>query len=375
MRVLYVIPTMGFGGAEALLASQLPFFVSEGVEPIIVTFSSKRTLLDARSVEAKHISLGLSSAAGPIGGFLLTLETARRLRRVIREQRPDIVHLNLYRGNWFGLLASRGLAPTFVTLHNVDEWLASPNLNNKFRRWLERLAVRRRDTRFVAVSESVKRWHCRYLPLAEERVEVIYNGVDLTKFVKEKPTRNNTPLRIAMVGRFFPQKAHDVAVAALGILATSGAEYIADFFGDGPLLESTERLIAQKNLQARIRCRGICKTIAQTLPEYDLFLMPSRFEGLPIAAMEAMASFVPMVATRVSGLSEVVDHEHTGLLVPPDDADALAAAILRVLEDPALREKFASAARHKVEQDFNLGPQVGKLVDRYRGLCGEARRV
>lgn len=372
MRVLYVIPTMGFGGAEALLASQIPFLVSEGVEPIIVTITSNKALLEARGVHAKHISLGLSSAAGPIGGFFLTLKIARRLRRVIKNQRPDIVHLNLYRGNWFGLLASRGLAPVVMTLHSVSEWVASSTLNDRIRRWLERRAIRRPDTRFVAVSESVKRWYCRYLPLAEDRVEVIYNGVDLTKFVKDTPSRDSVPLRIAMVGRFKHAKAHDVAVAALGTLASRGTEYVADFFGDGPLLERIQRLIAQKNLGTRIRCRGICKTISQSLPEYDLFMMPSRFEGLGIAAIEAMASFVPVVATRVAGLSEVVEHERTGLLVPADDADALAAAILRVLQDPALRERFALAGRDKVEQEFNLRLQVGKLVDCYRSLCGEA---
>lgn len=366
MRVLYVIPSMGFGGAEALLASQIPFLVSEGVEPIIVTVTSERSLLDAHGVEVKHISLGLSSAAGPVSGFVSALRIAKRLRRVIRDQRPDIVHLNLYRGNWFGLLASRGLGPVFVTLHNVDGWMASPSLANTIRRWLQRLVTHRQTTHFIAVSESVKSWHCKFLPLAEDRVEVIYNGVDLSTFVKETPSRDSAPPRIVMVGRFYHQKAHDVAVAALGTLASQGTDFVADFFGKGPLLESTRQLIVENNLGACIRCRGICTTIAQTLPDYDLFMMPSRFEGLGIAAIEAMASFVPVVATRVSGLSEVVDHERTGLLVPPDDPGALAEAIHRVLQDPALRERLALAGRRKVEQQFDLRLQVGKLADLYR---------
>ena len=370
MRVLYVIPSMRRGGAETLLAAQVPHFIAQGVKPIIVTISDQDALIRETQLPVRHVSLGLTSATSTIGGFWLSIAIARRLRRVIREFRPDLVHLNLYKSDAWGRLAARGLCNTVTTWHSTDRWMNERSINNVFRRWLERHTLMQNSAHVIAVSEAVRVWSCQHLGVPPDRTRTIYNGVDLSRFIGAMPSRHNCPLRIAMVGRFYREKGQDVALEALRLVRDAGVPFAADLLGEGPLLKDMKDLAKQLDLGDSVRFCGVCRDVPAALPNYDIFLMPSRLEGLPIAALEAMASYVPAVATRVSGLAEVFDHEENGLLVPREDPQTLAEAIIRMLRDEPLRGRLALAARQKVERCFDLKRQVHKIVDYYHQICG-----
>jgi glycosyltransferase involved in cell wall biosynthesis len=371
MRVLYVIPSMGFGGAEVLLATQIPYLIEGGVQPIIVTAASDAPVLEAAKLPIKHISLGLRQASGRASALAWCIRLASRLRAVVRDVQPDLVHLNLYASDAWGRLASRGLARTVTTWHRTDLWMASKSLNDAARKQLERWTAGRADASIVAVSNEVKEWGCGHLGIPGAKVTVLYNGIDLARFPGVFPRRDNTVPRLVMVGRFWEQKGHDIALRALRIVANAGVKLEADFLGDGPLWKEMEALAQTLELGKTVNFLGARDDVPEILPRYDLFIMPSRYEGLPIAALEAMAAFVPMVATRVAGLSEVVEHERTGLLVPPEDPQALAEAIIRVLKDESMRREFAMAGRRRVETHFNLAVQVPRMVEYYRHICGE----
>ncbi|HUW85214.1 MAG TPA: glycosyltransferase [Phycisphaerae bacterium] len=371
MRVLYVIPSMRRGGAETLLAAQVPHFIAQGVEPIIVTISDQDALIRETQLPVRHVSLGLTSATSTIGGFWLSIAIARRLRRVIREFRPDLVHLNLYKSDAWGRLAARGLSDTVTTWHSTDRWMSQRSISNVFRRWLERRTLKRSSAHVIAVSEAVRTWSCQHLRVPSDRARTIYNGVDLSRFIDAIPSRHNRPLRIVMVGRFYREKGQDIALEALRLVRDAVVPFTADLLGEGPLLEDMKRLAKQLDLGDSVRFCGVCRDVPAALPSYDLFLMPSRFEGLGMAALEAMASYVPAVASRVSGLQEVFDHEENGLLVPPEDPQALAEAIIRMLQDEPLRRRLALAARRKVERCFDLKRQVQKIMAYYRQICGK----
>lgn len=367
-KVMYVIPSMRRGGAEVLLANQIPLLMQEGVEPVIVTTGTKDDLIQDQRLSVKHISLGLIGARNTMGALRSLCQLRARLRRVIRQERPDLVHLNLYSFDAWGRLAAHELCPTITTWHSTDPRLSSRVFRRRVIQCFERWTCRWPDSHLLAVSNNVKEYCCHNLKIPESRVTMIHNGIDLDRYVSAMPARNNHPPRLVMVGRFYEVKGHDVALQAMHIAREEGLDFQLEFLGDGELRPDMESVAHELGLAGKVYFKGICRDIPGALPAYDIFIMPSRREGLPMAALEAMASYVPVVATRVSGLEEVVEHEVTGLLVPPENPEALARAIIRLLGDESLRHRLALAGRRKVEQSFDLAAQVPKMVELYRQI-------
>jgi glycosyltransferase involved in cell wall biosynthesis len=372
MHVMYVIPNLDVGGAETLLLAQLPLLIQAGVEPLVVTVSGGSALLENHSLPARHVALALPRARGWMGGLPLSVKLMRHLRRVIKTERPDLVHLNLYRTDAWGRLAARGFCPTLTSWHNTDPWMASRSLNNRVRVAVEHWTGGRSDACFLAVSAATRDHGLRYLRVPATRVRLIYNGIDLTPYAATPPVRDHTSPRIVMIGRFYPQKAHDVAVAALAQVRAAGHEFRADLLGDGPLRPAIQADLQRRGLTDWVQAAGVCHDVPAALPGYDLCIMPSRFEGLPMALIESMAAFVPPVATRVGGIPEVIRDGENGRLVPPEDPDALAAAIVELLSDEQRRRALALAGRATVERDFNLAVQVPRMVAYYQEILDRA---
>ena len=377
MRVLYVITNLEVGGAETLLLGQLPLLLRAGVEPLIVTVFDQASLLTSRRLPVRALTLGLRRAGGVVGGLALSVKLMRRLRRLIRTERPDLLHLNLFLNDAWGRLAARGLCPTLTTWHSVDPWMASRALNNRVRVALERWTGNRPDAHFLAVSGMSRDHGLRYLRVPPAQVRTLNNGIALDAYPTALPLRQNTPPRIVVVGRFRPEKGQDVAVAAFAQVRAAGYVFRADLLGDGPTRPQILADVQQRGLSDWVRAPGMRHDVAAALPAYDLLGMPSRFEGLPMALIEAMAAFVPAIATRVGGIPEVIQDGVNGRLVPPEDPAALAAAIIELLADAPRRAQLAQAARATVERDFDLTLQVPKMVAYYREILngGAARRA
>jgi glycosyltransferase involved in cell wall biosynthesis len=162
--------------------------------------------------------------------------------------------------------------------------------------------------------------------------------------------------RLLFVGRLAEQKGLPILLDALA--KVEGATL--DIAGDGPERKMLEQKVNDLNISERVKILGYQSQpqVRALLKQADVFVMSSFAEGLPVVLMEAMAAGVPVVATWVAGIPEIVRDERNGLLIPPGDANALAQAIRRLLNDPDLRNQFASAGREKIEQDFNIETEV-----------------
>ena len=366
MRVMYVISSMARGGAEMLLATQSPILIQLGVEPFIVTTRGPQTLIEQMKLPVRHFCLNMVDAGS--GRRPGSIQLVRRLRRVIKAVRPDLVHFHLRAEDAWGRLSAAGLVPTLTTWHSTYRWLGERTWRSAARKKLTSASAQWQGTRFIAVSQAVRLWCAERLGINPGLVEVIYPGVEIDKFVRAPAVRLGSPLRLVMVGRFRLAKGHDVALKALKIVRDRGLVFRADFVGGGELLARTKMLAGQLGLANVLTFFGECTDVLRVLPQYDMFLMPSRWEGLPVSALEAMASYVPGVATRVSGLTEVYRDGVNGLLVPPEDSESLASAILRLGRNAELRRQLALAGRKIVEEEFDLVKQTAKVVAVYREL-------
>jgi len=189
------------------------------------------------------------------------------------------------------------------------------------------------------------------------KLHIVHCGVEPSLFEMKKHEGRGT--RLLFVGRLAEQKGLPILLDALA--KVEGATL--DIAGDGPERKLLEQRVDELNISDRVKILGYQSQtqVRALLKEADLFVMSSFAEGLPVVLIEAMAAGVPVVATWVAGIPEIVRDEHNGLLVPPGDAKALAQAIRRLLNDPDLRNQFASAGRERIEQDFNIETEILRL--------------
>jgi glycosyltransferase involved in cell wall biosynthesis len=218
-------------------------------------------------------------------------------------------------------------------------------------------------------------------PRQAAKIVNIYNGVALTP--PPRPERSGPPpTRLLALGRLVPKKGYDILLAACRLLAREGFDFQLTLAGDGPQRRRLEHLLVEYGLRARVSLPGFVphREVPRLLAEADLFVMPSLItpsgdrDGIPNVVLEALAFEVPVVATAVSGLPEVIRPPDTGWLAPPADPAALAGAIREACADPGEARRRARAGRDLVAREFDSGRNYSRLKALFEGLCGSYRR-
>jgi glycosyltransferase involved in cell wall biosynthesis len=303
---------------------------------------------------------------------LTHVAAAFRLAQVIRRRQVDILHSHLFRASLF--------ASPLGWLCQVPVIIETPHIREAWRHgWLKgSFVIDRWVGRFVdyyiAVSEANARYLTEEKGLPERKVFPIRNGIDLTRF---NPTylapiglkrsigfEDSDPL-LLVVGRLEPQKGHHVLLDAVRAVCQEFPRARLACIGDGALRSELEGKARSLELEGVVRFLGYQSNIQDWLAAADVTVLPSFWEGLPITALECLAAGKPMVATSVDGTPEVVVNEKTGLTVPPGNPELLAAAICRLLKEPALRVRLGAAGRRWVEEHFSIERQILKTQELY----------
>ena len=200
--------------------------------------------------------------------------------------------------------------------------------------------------------------------LASGSIAVIPNGVDAT-LVRPSPG-SPRPLRtVITVANLRPEKSHETLVAAAALLVKDYPDLRFEIVGAGPRREELDALVRARDLQHRVSFLGHREDVPALLARADAFVLPSRSEALPNSAIEAMAAGLPVVASAVGGLLDLVEDGRTGILVPPGNADALAAALRRLAADPLLAARLGAAAADAVRQRYSFDRMVAAFEDLY----------
>ncbi|MDQ2674359.1 MAG: glycosyltransferase family 4 protein, partial [Chloroflexota bacterium] len=270
------------------------------------------------------------------------------------------------------------------TVHNARLELRADQLPG--RRWLlrpKRQAYRtlyRRGSRiahFVAVSDDVADAVRATVRPPSGHLHTIPNGVDVHRYGRADRSAMRRELGIPddaavvmCVAKMLEQKGHRVLVEALAAPEVADLPLRVLLVGDGPLRKEIEDRARRAEVWDRIRFLGNRPDVPRLLAAADIFVLPSLWEGLPIALLEAMAAGLPSVATAVSGTRQVLTDEENGLLVPPDDAGAIAAAVARLVRHRELRDALGAAARQHVLAEFSVDRQAARHVELYRAITG-----
>ncbi len=285
------------------------------------------------------------------------------LRRILRDARPDLVHLHTGRATWLGGLAARSLGLPALTTRRMDRPL---------RGWRARWVHRHLTGASIAISAAVER-RLREGGVPETRLRLVPSAVDpaaLRPRAGREATRSaedaGDAVVILAVAALTRGKGLDLLLRALATPATDGLRPALWIAGEGPERGALEKLAGELGVGARFLGRR--GDVPDLLAACDVFALPSRDEGLGVAALEAMAAGRPVVATRVGGLAESVVHERTGLLVPPDDVAALARALARLARDPALRTRLGAAGPARIAEHFHADQLITAHESIYREL-------
>ncbi len=298
-----------------------------------------------------------------------------KLYRLIQTEQFDIVHTHSTKAGLLGRFAAR-LANVSIILFTAHGWAFCEG-----RPWLWRWLLAQAErlpalfsTKIICVSEHDRQLALKFGVAPQEKLTVIYNGLDPSPFASSTdPNELRRELGlppsekiITMVGRLAPPKDFETLLAACEGLEHPSWRLL--ILGDGPLRSRVVRVIGTKGLQNRVLLMGERQDVPRFLQASDIFVLSSRWEGLPLVVIEAMLAGLPVVATRVGGVPELVEDGVTGLLVPPKDPRALRRALAQLLSSPELCERLGSSGQRRALERFTAEKMIAQVRDLYRTL-------
>jgi glycosyltransferase involved in cell wall biosynthesis len=361
LRIVLALESSGPGGAENMLLRLARALRARGDEPTIATMSHGWM---TERAEADGVPIWIAPQR-PGLDLPWVVQFARRLHRA----RADVLHTHDFAMNTFGAAAALlARVPAISTIHG-RHWVT-----DRPRRALAYRVLRRLGVPIVAVSEDLAGFLVTGLRVPRAQLEVVHNGIPIPdRPVSDSPDRRASaraalgiPEDLALVvavGNLYPVKDHATLVRAIARLPAARVAIAGRGDQEAPL----RALAAQLGLADRVHLLGLRDDVETVFAAADVFVQPSLSEGLPLAVLEAMATGLPVVATSVGGIPEVIADGRTGLLVPASDPLALAAALAKVLSSPDLAKSLGRSGRERALAEFS----VEQMTERYRRLYGE----
>ncbi len=363
--IYYYTDSREIGGAELALLMLIENLDRRAWRPTLLLDAQAGAEPLAERASALGVPVRLL-APMPLG--LAGARRAARLARTLQTERPDVFHAHLswpLAAKWALAAAVAARVPSLATVQLIPEF----ELDRSSFWQLRGLA--RGVGRYIAVSRDVKAELVERFRWPADKIEVIYNAVEVDRFggaapagLRERITAGGDRKVVLTPARLDPQKGHPV-------LFRAAAEVPDAFFvlaGEGPERAALEAEASSLGIAERVVFLGHRTDIPELLAACDIFALPSLYEGSSLAVLEAMASGRAAISSAIGGTDELIEDGKSGLLVAPGDAAGLAAALRRLLGDERLRESLAASARRRVERDFTPGAMASKVQRIYDEL-------
>lgn len=381
-RILLLGSQMTTGGAQRVLLDQADWLHQHGY-PVEVAFLYDRDGLRERWQTGRDFSITnlrfRSLQAGAIRNALSFAGGVIRLFRLMRRQKYQVIETFTHHSNLIGcLLGWAAGVPVRIASHHgrIDRM---PAWMNRLHTWMVNRGIAQQ---MVVVSAEVLR-QAEEDGIQHGRLAVIANGVSettgsppKTSAVLSELTPDPLTTVILSVGRLSYQKAHICLLKALPAVLEQHPNAIAVIAGDGPLRAELEAETDRMGIAAQVRFLGIRPDVPDLMTAANIFILPSRSEGMPLVLLEAMRAGLPVVATDVPGVREALADGQCGVIVPIEEPAALAQAVLRLIQDPALARQLGQAARQRFEQQYTLQKMMEgylALLDPFSVSRGEGR--
>ncbi len=350
-RILHFISSKGFFGAENVLLSVAQNFNNDNYISCVSAIKDERqTNLE---VIDRARAIGLPVYVFESRGRL-DLQTIRDLKEFLLDNKIDILHTHNYKSDIIGSMAAENTA---VALVSTAHGFTGMNSKVSWYEHLDRWFLKNKFDRTVVVTDQMLQ------DFPPEKRRVINNGIDFGKFNHAEAARQEIRNRyniqgrdivIGTVGRLSPEKNQVLLLAALSEICKKRSDIKIMVVGDGPEADALHGFVRATGIEDKVIFTGLISDTAPFYQAFDIFALSSRTEGVPLTVLEAMASRVPVVATKVGGIPQIITHDQTGLLVDPQNADQLRHAIETLIEDRQKRQTISHAAFDFAKQYYSI---------------------
>jgi glycosyltransferase involved in cell wall biosynthesis len=361
IKVLYVITSLGLGGAEKLLLYYLKNLDKKKYSIYVCCFRDKPDdLMEEMSDYAEIINLKVKNKFNPVIIFYML--------KLIREIKPNIIHTHLFQPRVYATIAN--LFNRQSVLITQKHSIVNPKKHNIFILF-EMISISM-NKRVIAISESVKNSLIKYEFIPPNKIFLLPNCIDYQAFNRASNRqfiRNTNEIVIGTVGRLEKVKGINYLLLAMKIILAKFPYARLEIVGDGSLLEELEEISKKIGISNSVKFFGKFTDVIPFYKRMDIFVLPSILEGFGIVLLEAMAAGIPVVASDVDGIREVIIQGESGILIPPKNPDALASAVIQLIENPQLVKSLVENG-FKRAQLFDVQEHVMKLESLYSNLLG-----
>jgi len=368
MKILHVIDNLNLGGTQHLAFRTWKELIANGheVETCVLVNSVKER--EWGQLPTKSFRL---NCHGDYRRPFAIGKWSRQLSEVVDRTKPDVIHSWL----WLSDIVSAGSAaqcrvPHVVHIVDRRSWQVSKRLRHRYRRLATRRAFEKARSSFLAVSQAAADFAVESLGIKAARVVVAYNSI-FTKAFAEVPETDawkapGRQLRLGIAARIEPEKGHKYLIEAMRHLRSKGVACTLKITGDGGDRLLLERLVREYKLSGSVEFVGWVKDVSEFLAGIDVFLVPSiDSEGLPTTILEAMAAGRLVVATNVGGATEAIAHQHTGIIVSPKNANAIADSIESISKNRDSALAMVQNARALVHEKFSMDKMLQTIEGMY----------
>lgn len=367
-KILYVITKTTMGGALRYV-HDLALAAREQGHEVVVVYGEKGTLADYFATAGIR-TIRINSLRRDVG-FFTEFFALLSLIRLFRHERPDVVHLNSSKAGILGALAARvaGIQKIIFTAHG---WAF-----NESRPWWQKVIIYKLvwltillSHQTICVSNAVLR-DIKWMPLIRRKCVVIHNGIACREMMTRDAARAELAPHsvgkywIGMISELHPTKRVNDAIRAMKIISEKYPDTIFVVIGEGQERRKLENLIRELNLRNHVSLVGFKNNAASLLPAFDLFLHSSQSEAFPYALLEAGCASLPVVATRVGGIPEIIPDDDHGILVPSHNPETLASAVESLIKDPLRAHELAARLHARILHDFSLEKMLEKTIALY----------
>ena len=376
-NLLFVIDNLTFGGGERCFAQLVAGLDKTRYDLTVACKPGGEFEESLRQSQVRIIPIDMSNR--------FDVRVIRKLIDIVRRNRVEIVHSQGGRADFFARMTAKltGIPVVISTMATPVEGYDVGHLRKMLYVCLDRITERFVD-RFIVVSEALKHVMIAEHGIRPDKVVRVYNGIELDRYDRDLYSGNgvrenlnisqSVPL-IGVISRLVCEKGLEFLVQAAPIVL----DYVPDakflVVGEGPLEMELRNLAGRLELSERVLFTGFRSDIPEVLSALDVLVLPSLREGLPMILLEGMAMARPIVATNIEGISEVVEHGKTGILVPPEDSQALAKGIISLLRDKDRAQQIGQAARKRVEERFSVQTMVRETEAVYESVVKEKLAV
>ena len=332
MKILQVIPVLGIGGAEIMCENLTYELIKKGHDVVVVSLYSSHSLITER-LENKGVKIYyLSKKKG------MDLSVIPRIRKVIKAERPEVVHTHLDALKYVGVATYFKKIRIVHTIHSLAEKNASRATRRIYKNFFKRGVVP------VALSKVVQQSIENTYKLNAYHIPIVFNGIDLSKCISKQEYSLKDTFTIVHIGRFADVKNHIGLLKAFKIFYRKYPNTVLQLIGDGEKKGEAEQFVTDNGLCNVVEFLGVQDNVYKYLNEADIFTLPSLYEGVPLTLIEAMGTGLPIVATNVGGIPDMLENKKYALLVDVDE-EKIAEAFLELAKDAEKRSYFGKKAK------------------------------